>query len=65
MNPKIFLSEIKNEQNIIPSKTTYGNLEWNDWYKIANATKTIDYGCAFDSDGLCIEEKDNITVFVN
>ncbi len=65
MNAKIFISKIKTERDIDPSKTSYGNLEWDDWYKLANATKNINYGCAFDSNGLCIEERDNIKVFVD
>ncbi len=63
MNPKIFISNIKSKRDVVPSKTAYGNLEWNDWYKLANATKYIDYGCEFDTNGVCIEEKDNTTLF--
>ncbi len=65
MNTETFILKIKNTRNIIPSKTTYGNLEWDDWYKLANATKNIDYGCLFDANGLCREERDNIRVFKN
>ena len=65
MNTKTFISMLKKVRNVTPSKTSYGKLKWDVWYKIANATRNIDYGCSFDHNGICIEERDNTKIFVN
>jgi len=48
MNVKAFRNKVKFfNRDCAFSNLSYGGLEWPEWYKLANMTRNIDYGCRF------------------
>ena len=58
MNVKEFKQKIEKDRSVLRfSDKSYGGIPWKDWYKLANMTNKINYGCNFWSNGSCIRSR--------
>jgi len=56
MNVEEFKEQLTKRYKFEFSDKSYGGLPWKDWYKLANMTNEINYGCDFHS-GTCIQTR--------
>ena len=57
MNIKEFRERAANRYRLKFLNKSYGGLPWKDWYKLANKTNEINYGCHFHNDGTCTHQR--------
>jgi len=57
MNIKEFRERAERRPRLKFSYKSYGGLSWEDWYKLAEMTKKINYMCNFDNNGNCVQSR--------
>ena len=57
MNVEEFRAKAAKRYRLKFSSKSYGGLPWEDWYKLASSTNKIEYGCCFQTDGTCIQSR--------
>lgn len=59
MNLKEFRKRVK-DRDIKVSSKSHGKLEWSEWYRLAEMTNKIYFGCDFNRSGQCIKLKEDL-----